>query len=64
MLLEDYDGLQGAFNYINLLYQNQTQNLRSLIYIFAATTTIFILTTIYFSKKVNEKVAEPKHHAE
>ncbi|MEM2781027.1 MAG: NosD domain-containing protein [Candidatus Bathyarchaeia archaeon] len=64
MLLEDYDGLQGAFNYINLLYQNQTQNLRSLIYIFAATTTIFILTTIYFSKKANEKVAEPKHHAE
>ncbi|MEM0007034.1 MAG: NosD domain-containing protein [Candidatus Bathyarchaeia archaeon] len=63
-LLEDYGGLQGAFNYINLLYQNQTQNLRSLIYIFAATTTIFILTTIYFSKKANEKVAEPKHHAE
>lgn len=62
-LLKDYGKLQGAFNYMSLLYQSQTQNFRGLIYIFAATTTIFILTTIYFSKKVHEKVAESKSRA-
>jgi len=59
-LLKDYGKLQDEFNDVSSSYQNQAQNFRSLIYIFIVTTTIFVLTTIYFSKKAHEKVAKSK----
>jgi len=59
-LLKDYGKLQDEFNDVSSSYQNQAQNFRSLIYIFIGATAIFILTTIYFSKKAHEKVAESK----
>ncbi|MEM3728513.1 MAG: NosD domain-containing protein [Candidatus Bathyarchaeia archaeon] len=62
-ILRDYSELQNEFNVMDSLYQAQTQNFRGLMYIFAATTAIFILTTIYFSKKAHEKVSESKKHA-
>jgi hypothetical protein len=59
-LLKDYGKLQDEFNDVSSSYQIQAQNFRSLIYIFIVTTTVLILTTIYFSKKAHEKVAESK----
>ena len=56
-LLGNYTSLLQNFNAMGTSYQQhlhdnseQTQNIRSLIYIFAATTAIFIITTLYLSK--------------
>jgi parallel beta-helix repeat protein len=38
-------------------YSEQMQNIRSLMYIFASTTAVFIATTIYLSKRVHERTA-------
>lgn len=54
-LLEGYNSLQNEFNYANLSYQTQIQNFKGLMYIFAAITAVFIVTTIYLSKKAHEK---------
>jgi parallel beta-helix repeat protein len=54
-LLEDYNKLQNEFNYANLSYQTQAQSLKDLMYIFAAMTAVFIVATIYLSKKAHEK---------
>ncbi|MEM3579933.1 MAG: NosD domain-containing protein [Candidatus Bathyarchaeia archaeon] len=59
-LLGNYSQLQDEFNDANSSFKSQEQNLKSLIYIFAATTTTFILTTIYFSKKAHEKAARSR----
>ena len=49
-LLQDFDAM--GTSYQQHLYDDseQAQNIRSLIYIFAATTAIFIVTTLYLSK--------------
>jgi parallel beta-helix repeat protein len=49
-LLQDFDAM--GISYQQHLYDDseQTQNIRSLIYIFAATTAIFMMTTLYLSK--------------
>jgi parallel beta-helix repeat protein len=59
-LLGNYSGLQKKLNDMNASYQEhlrdyseQQQNFRSLMYIFAATTAIFIITTVYLSKKAH-----------
>lgn len=54
-LLEDYNKLQNEIDYANLFYQAQAQNFKELLYIFAAMTAVFIVTTIYLSKKAHEK---------
>jgi len=54
-LLEDYNKLQNEFDYANLSYQTLAQNFKELLYIFASMTTIFIITTVYLSKKAHEK---------
>jgi len=59
-LLGNYSELQRSFNDVNASYQEhmldyseQIQNLRNLMYIFVATTAIFIITTIYLSKQAH-----------
>lgn len=60
LLVANYTLLNDRFAELNASYQislqdysKQAQNLRNLLYIFAATTTLFIVTTIYLSKRVH-----------
>jgi len=61
-LLSNYNSLSESFGAMNASYQQhlfdyseQIQNIRSLIYIFAATTVIFILTILYLSRLVHKR---------
>jgi len=56
-LLGNYSELQGSYRELNNSYQEHLSdysqnvcNVRNLMYIFAATTAIFLMTTIYLSK--------------
>ena len=60
ILSGNYTLLQRSLDNLNASYQNHLidysenlQNIRSLVYIFAATTAIFIMTTIYLSKRAH-----------
>jgi len=57
LLLGNYSQLEGSYCELNNSYQEHlldysknVHNIRNLVYIFAATTAIFIMTTIYLSK--------------
>ena len=57
ILLGNYSQLQGSYRELNNSYQEHlldysrnVHNIRNLMYIFVATTAIFIITTIYLSK--------------
>jgi len=57
-LLENYIKLQGNYDELKNSYQKHLsnyseseQNIRSLMYIFALTTAIFLITTLYLTKK-------------
>ena len=59
-LLIDYSQLKGSFEMLNNSYQEhlldyfeQIENTRNLLYIFIATTAIFIIATVYLSKRVH-----------
>lgn len=61
-LLGNYSQLQESYQELNSSYQEhlldysrQIQNLRNLMYIFAATAAIFIASTIYLSKRAHER---------
>lgn len=63
ILLYNYTQLQASFRDLNdsylthlLDYSEQMQNIRNLSYIFAALTAIFLITTIYLSKRAHTKV--------
>lgn len=60
VLLDNYSQLQNNYRDLNTsyqehlsLYSENVQNLRNLLYIFAATTAIFLITTIYLSKRAH-----------
>ncbi len=60
LLLGNYSQLQSQFGGLSLSYDEhlidhleQAQNMRNLLYIFAATTALLIATTAYLSKKVH-----------
>jgi len=60
ILLDNYSQLQKSYLELNSSYQKQllnysknVQNIQSLTYIFAAATAIFIITTIYLSKRAH-----------
>jgi len=50
MLLESFDAMNVSYQKHLSDYSEQIQNIRNLIYIFAATTAIFIIITVYLSK--------------
>jgi parallel beta-helix repeat protein len=59
-LLVDYGQLKLSFDELNNSYQEhlldyseQIENTRNLLYVFVATTTIFIIVTFYLSKRVH-----------
>jgi parallel beta-helix repeat protein len=63
ILLGNYSQLQRSSNALNSSYQEHlleysenTHNLQNLIYIFAGTTAIFIITTIYLSKRAHARI--------
>jgi parallel beta-helix repeat protein len=63
ILLSNYTELQISFGELNnsylkhlLDYSEQMQNIRNLTYIFIALTAIFIITTIYLSKRVHARI--------
>jgi len=49
-LLENSDTINASYQQHLFDYSKQMQNIRSLMYIFAATAAVFIITTIYLSK--------------
>jgi len=64
LLVANYSLLQTRFADLNASYQNyiqeysqdyqkQTQNLRNLLYVFASTTALFVITTVYLSKRAH-----------
>jgi parallel beta-helix repeat protein len=53
--LTDYDDFQKEFSDMSTSYQNEVQNFKSLTYVFAAMTAVFIMVTIYLSKIAHEK---------
>ncbi len=60
-LLNNYSGLRESFDVLNASYNEhlsgysgQAQNLQNLMYIFAFVTAIFLIVTIYLSKRVHE----------
>lgn len=62
-LLSRYTDLQGNYtqlqqSYMDLNYSQNQQNVRSLMYIFAAATAILIVFTVYFSKHVYSRPKE------
>ena len=64
-LLGDYSQLQRSYQDLNASYQQQVsddnqnlQNVRSLMYIFAAGTAVLILATVYFSKRTYSRPKE------
>jgi len=64
VLLDNYSQLQDDYRDLNSSYQEHlsvysenVQNLRNLVYIFAATTAIFLITTIYLSKRAHAIIA-------
>ena len=65
ILSVNYYGLLDGFNAVNASYQKhladyseQAQNIRSIMYIFAATTAILIITTVYLSKAVHASIKQ------
>jgi len=63
ILLDNYSQLRISFDDLNnsyqqhlLNYSEQIQNIQNLVYIFAATTAIFIITTIYLSKRAHASI--------
>jgi len=52
---QDYSELQA--NYTSLLFEH-AQNIRSLIYVFIATTTIFIIAALYLSTHAHRKASK------
>lgn len=63
ILLYNYTQLQVSFHDLNdsylkhlIDYSEQMQNIRNLTYIFIALTAIFIITTIYLSKRVHARI--------
>jgi len=55
-LLESFDAVNASYQKHLFDYSEQMQNIRSLMYIFAATTAIFIITTIYLSKHAHASI--------
>jgi nitrous oxidase accessory protein len=62
-LLNNYTKLQASFRDLNdsylehlLDYSEQMQNIQSLTYILVALTAIFIITTVYLSKRVHARI--------
>jgi parallel beta-helix repeat protein len=53
--LNDYGDFQKEFSDMSTSYQNEVQNFKSLTYVFAAMTAIFIMVTIYLSKIAHTK---------
>jgi parallel beta-helix repeat protein len=53
--LNDYGDFQKEFSDMSMSYQKEVQNFKSLTYIFAAVTAVFIMITIYLSKIAHEK---------
>ncbi len=65
-LMSDFNQLQMNYTALSNSYQNylidytvQVQNLRNLIYIFAATTAVFLVTTVYLSWRAYS-IVKPK----
>lgn len=53
-LLESFDELNASYNEHLSGYSGQAQNLQNLMYIFASATAIFLMATIYLSKRAHE----------
>jgi parallel beta-helix repeat protein len=55
-LLNDYNELNASYQKHLIHYNENVSNFQNLIYIFAALTAIFIITTVYLSKHVHANI--------
>jgi len=55
-LQESYQRLNNSYREYLLNYSKNMQNIQSLMYIFAATTAIFLITTTYLSKRAHARM--------
>jgi parallel beta-helix repeat protein len=55
-LLNDYNELNASYQKYLMQYNENMSNFQNLIYIFAALTAIFIITTVYLSKHVHASI--------
>jgi hypothetical protein len=58
LLLYNYTQLQNQYSVLNMSYQEHllgysrnVENMQNLVYVFASTTAIFLMTTVYLSKR-------------
>jgi parallel beta-helix repeat protein len=54
-LLQDHQALDSSYQEHLRVFSEDAQNLRNLIYIFAALTGVFLVTTVYLSRRVHGK---------
>lgn len=71
VFLSNYTQLQNSYQELNNSYQDhildyagKMQNIQNLVYIFAATTAIFLVTTIYLSKQSHSTIRAKRKIAE
>ena len=58
-LKQAYDSLRSSYDSLLLAQSESKDNNRSMIYIIAAATAVFLASTVYISKRVHEKPIEP-----
>jgi hypothetical protein len=59
-LSDTYLGLNASYQDHLVNYSESVQNLRNLMYMFAATTAVFLMTTIYLSKHAHPSMSARK----
>jgi len=62
LLLYNYTQLQNQYSVLNMSYQEHllgysrnVENIQNLVYVFASTTAIFLMTTVYLSKRTKPR---------
>jgi parallel beta-helix repeat protein len=62
LLLYNYTQLQNQYSVLNMSYQEHllgysrnVENMQNLVYVFASTTAIFLMTTVYLSKRTTPR---------
>jgi parallel beta-helix repeat protein len=63
VFLTDYSELQKSYQELLLDYSEKVNDIQNLMYIFAATTAIFIITTIYLSRSAHASEAKVSEEA-
>jgi hypothetical protein len=58
-LKQAYDSLESSYDSLLLAQSESEDNNRSMLYVIAAATAVFLASTVYLSKRAHEKPSEP-----